>query len=191
MSALRTLYRRSHRLYQRVFEREEDARTQAIANVLEQTDVFQELSRSALAELADCIHHREYRRDEYLYYENDPGMGAYIIQQGSVRLLAEDEDGAVHELHRVGEGEVIGLLSLVNNLPRMETAQAVIDTRVLGFFRPDLNGLLKRHPRVGAQVMMVLARELARREAELIRRLSRDQGAITARTTVLAPEDTD
>ncbi len=177
VSSLRTGYRRA-------FRQEEDARSREVVSVLKQVPVFANLSRRVLRELAEAVHNRTYRRDEILYYEGDPGLGLYIIRRGCVRLLTEDEDGSVHELRQLGESEIFGELSLFGDLRRNATAQALTETHVLGFFRPDLHALTKRDPQAAAAVTAALAQYLAARQVELMRLMAARENKIAAATLV-------
>jgi len=181
MAMLRSLYRGGQRLVGRVLQRTADQRTADIMRLLNDVPLFQELQQTALHELADITHQRTYRRDEFLYYENDPGMGLYVVEQGTVRLLMGDAEGTLQELRKLGTGQVFGELSLLDSFKRMETVQAVTETTVLGFFRPDLTMLSMRNPQVGAQVTAVLARYLAHRQVELINMISSEAGPLQAR----------
>lgn len=164
----------------RVFKPRIDPKIREVIETLKHTPVLRGLPGHALRDLAEIVHCRDYRRDEFLYYERDPGLGMYVVQRGRVRLLVEDESGAAHELRQAGEGEIFGKLSLLGDFRRAETAQALADTRVLGFFRPDLKTVIKRHPAVGAAILEVLARNMAAMQAEIIRVLSERDGRVEA-----------
>ncbi|NBC01873.1 MAG: cyclic nucleotide-binding domain-containing protein [Bacteroidetes bacterium] len=187
---LRSLYRGGQRLVGRVLQRTADQRTADIMRLLSNVPLFQELQQTALHELADITHQRTYRRDEFLYYENDPGMGLYVVEQGTVRLLMGDAEGTLQELRKLGTGQVFGELSLLDSFKRMETVQAVTETTVLGFFRPDLTMLSMRNPQVGAQVTAVLARYLAHRQVELINMISSEAGPVQARHMLMEASTT-
>ena len=180
MSVTRRISHTLRDLYRRMFQRQEDARTREVVEVLKQVSLFKGLSRSALRELAEVMHPRDYRRDEYLYYENDPGLGLYIVQRGRVRLVVTDESGGEQELRQAVENEFFGALSLLGESRRMETAQAVIDTKVLGVFSPDLKTMLKRNPSVGAATVAALGRHLAARQVALMKQISEDRGKVAA-----------
>lgn len=152
----------------------------ATIDTLKGVILLSSLPRRALRDLAEAVHIRDYKRDEFLYYEHDPGLGMYVVQRGRVRLLVEDESGAVHELRQVGDHEVFGKLSLIGDFRRTESAQALTETRVLGFFRPDLKTIVKRHPTSGAAILEVLSRNLAATETELIRVLVEKDGKVDA-----------
>ncbi len=180
MSITRSLFNTLRNAYRRMFQRQEDARTREAVAALGQVELFRDLSKRTLWDLAEVMHRRNYRRDEFLYYEHDPGLGLYIVQRGRVRLLAEDENGHVQELRQAAEHEFFGEQSILGDFRRTETAQAVTETSVLGFFSPDLKTMLKRNPSVGASVVLALARHLAVQQVALMQQLTEDEGKIAA-----------
>lgn len=164
----------------RMFQRDVDPRTREVIDALRQVSLFRGLPNGALRDLAETVHIRDYKRDEFLYYERDPGLGMYVVERGRIRLLVEDEAGTVHELRQVGHYEFFGKLSLLGDHRRAETAQAITETRVLGLFRPDLKNILKRYPGSGAAIIEAIARNLAAMETELVRVLVEKDGKIEA-----------
>lgn len=166
--------------FRRFFASNDDPKIAEAVETLKQVPMLRGLSRGALRVLANAMHQRDYRRDEFLYYEDDPGLGMYVVQRGRVRLLVEEKDGPIHELRQIGENEVFGKLSLLGDLRRVESAQAMMDTRVLGFFRPDLKTVMKRHPAVGAAFLEAISRNLAAMETELVRVLVERDGKVEA-----------
>jgi CRP-like cAMP-binding protein len=167
LTPLRNAGRSLWRMYRRVFRRQADARVQAIVEVLEAAPAFASCSASTRLELADAMHPRTYASEAYLYYEGDPGLGLYVVQEGRVRLVAETEETA-YELRQVGPGGVFGECSLLGDFARLETAQTLSQARVLGFFRPDLANLTKRNPRAGAEVTQALAQHVIREHRTLV-----------------------
>ncbi|GIV60839.1 MAG: hypothetical protein KatS3mg043_1928 [Rhodothermaceae bacterium] len=159
MPTLHNVFSTLRGLHRRLLRREEDARLRRIVDTLRETTAFRALARRDLWALAEAVHPRHYHPDEYFYYENDPGLGLYVVQRGRVRLLVEDGDGGLQEVRQVGEHELFGESALFGTaeLRRTETAQAVTETDVLGFFSPDLKtlhtaqspGCRRRHGRAG------------------------------------------
>ena len=166
--------------YRLLFKRQEDARSREVVATLRRVPFFQGLPRAALYELADVMHMRSYKRDEYLYYERDPGLGMYIVQQGRVRLTVEDEEGSLHEIAQVENNDAFGFLSVLGDFRRLESAQAVSESRVLGFFRPDLKTMIKRNPRTGAHVLAALSRNMAAWQVEMVKGISGERRRVYA-----------
>ncbi len=182
MPTARSFLGTARSLYRSVFHQAEDSRIRGVADTLRACPAFQQLSRSELRDLAQVLHPREYSRHELLYYEDDPGLGLYIVQTGRVRLFILDEDDMEHEVCQVGEGEIFGVVSILGlgELRRMETAQAVTNTRVLGFFSPDLRTMLRRNPKTAAAILLALARYLALRQMDMVKRIADTDGRVAA-----------
>lgn len=133
--------------------------------------------------MAGVAHRRTYKRGEVLYYEGDPGLGLYIIESGCVRLVADGNPDGTHELREVRENEMLGVVSVLGDFERLETAETLTDARVLGFFRPDLKNVMRRDPKAGGEITMALARDLAGHHVNLIRQFEELQDR---KTTLLA-----
>lgn len=181
MASLHSLLVAVRDFYGRLVQRQEDVQTSEIIQTLRQVPAFQSFPRRTLRDIAEVMHYRAYKREEFIYYEQDPGLGLYIVQRGRVRLLVEDEEGGLHEVRQVGPYELFGDLAVLGDFRRLETAQAATETNVLGFFRPDLETLIKRNARAGLEVVSALARGLAGRQVETANRLSaREEGKVAA-----------
>ncbi len=164
----------------RLFRRPVDARELEIIETLRMVPHFSELPNRTLRTLVDYVHVRDYRPDEFIYYDGDPGIGLFIVARGRVGLVLEEFDGSLHEVRSVATGEIFGELAVLPGARRMETARAIEDTRVLGIFQPDIQTLIKRHPKAGANLLMAFSSFFALRQAALIRNLTRDEGRLTA-----------
>lgn len=164
----------------RAFKKPADPRTSEVTDALRGVPQFASLSKRTLNLLADFVHLRDYRAQEYIYYDGDPGIGLYFIARGKVSLLLEEADGALHELRSAGAGEMFGELSVLAGSRRMETALAIEQTRVLGLFRPDFLSLIKRHPRAGSDLLAAFTLYLAQREVALIKLLAQQDGRLAA-----------
>lgn len=180
MSVLRSILRAGGRLYRRLFRRRLDAHTRDIAERLRSVPALSPLSSGTLYAMAEVTHRRTYRRGESLYYEGDPGLGLYIVESGRVRLLADRDPEHSCELRVLEANEMVGGLSLLGDFRRLETAEAVTEAEVLGFFRPDLKNVLRRDPKAGTEIIMALARHVAAQHVELIRRYEEQADTITA-----------
>lgn len=156
-------------LRSRFGRRQVDHEKRDTADFLASVPLFGSLPRGMLLELADAVHHRIYHRDEFLYYQGDPGIGLFLVRSGSVRLLVEDRDGQLHEIRTAGEGEAVGVEGIVGDgrLRRRESVQSVGETRVMGIFSPEYRTLQRRHPRTGCAVATLLARYQSAVQGEL------------------------
>jgi CRP-like cAMP-binding protein len=176
-------------------QRPSDERTHDVMTTLAEVPAFATCSRSTLRGVAASMHRRTYRRDEHIYYENDPGLGLYVIRQGRVRLLADaHQSGGAVELGQLGPHGMVGTLSIFGDFRRLETVQAMTEVSVVGFFRPDLKNLTKRNPKAGAEIVTVLARHLASQHVDLVDTVAERMGrpsALNAVADAVARADLD
>lgn len=194
MSTLRALLRAIGRAYRRLFQRRLDPQTREIVSVLQSVPAFQSLSSTALYAMASATHRRTYRRGESLYYEGDPGLGLYVVESGRVRLVSDADPGPTRELCELGAHDMFGVISLLGDFRRLETAETMTEARVLGFFRPDLKNVMRRSPRAGGEITMALARRVASQHVDVLRRIEERDGreqALDAYARVAAGERVD
>jgi len=131
-----------------------------IFTLLRSVPIFEELNRRDLRALERILHRRKYAAGEYVFREGDPGLGMYIIEHGEVSIVSESRSREISRLHK---GDFFGEMALFNDMPRNASAIAYEETRLFGFFQPDLFGLLETNPRIGVKVVLKLARILTER----------------------------
>ena len=180
MQFLRAAATQARRLWARLLRPSEDEATRALVRTLRQVPAFEGLSRSALRDLAEVVHERTYRQGEVVYYEGDPGLGLYVLKEGTVRLLATDDAGVGQPVRLVTGCDLLGELSLLGGAARIETAQAATEVVLLGFFRPDLTTLFRRSPKTGVALLEALTQHVAARQVMLLELLSKRMGRTEA-----------
>ncbi len=149
-------FRAGDSLWRNVFSREQ-AQKESIVSILKRGPLFRGMTRSELREFDRIIHRRRYREDETIFWEGEPGVGMYIIQEGSVgiyKAAREEERELLAELER---GDFFGELALLDESPRSATAVALEESKILGLYRPDLLDLIERKPRLGNKFLFHLA----------------------------------
>ncbi len=142
-------------LWENIFKRQ--AQVQSIQDILQTTPIFAGLKKSELKAVEKIIHRRFYRDGEMVFHQGDPGVGLYVIARGKVRIFITDESGTVVELTTLKRGDFFGETSVIDGGLRSASAQALGDTELLGFFRPDLFNIMDRYPRLGAKILLNIA----------------------------------
>lgn len=183
MSTLRSLLRAGSRLYRRLFQRRLDPQTRELVEVFRAVPALSHLSSSALYAMASAAHRRTYQRGESLYYEGDPGLGLYVVESGRIRLTSDADPSRTRDLRELETNEIFGVLSLLGDFRRLETAETITEARVLGFFRPDLKNVMRRNPKAAAEVTMAMARYVAAQHVEAIRVIEEREGRDVALDT--------
>ncbi len=149
-------------LWKNIFS-ERVVREGSIEEVLSKVPAFANLSPRELKEVAAIIHRREYRSGEPVFYQGDPGLGMYIIQDGSVSIQITGKEGDAREFAVLGDGDFFGELALIDESPRSADAICKTDCLLLGFFRPDLFELIERKNQLGIKIVLKLAEIVAQR----------------------------
>ena len=128
-----------------------------VLRTLKQVPLFSNMTDSELREFEKLIHRRHFKIGETIFWEGEPGVGMYIIQNGEVSIskyFPQEERKTIAVLQN---GEFFGELALLDESPRSATALAKQATKILGLFRPDLFSLLERKPRLGNKFLFQLA----------------------------------
>ena len=128
--------------------------------VLKKVPLFEGISNRELSVITRLLHKRTYQAEEFVFHQNDPGLGMYVILHGTVAIMAETNRPPLAELH---DGDFFGELALLDELPRSAGAKATAPSVILGFFQPDFFSLVDRHPRLGNKILLRLARMIGRR----------------------------
>jgi CRP-like cAMP-binding protein len=131
--------------------------------LLKKIPLFAELGKGELREIERLIHHRQYQRGEVIFWEDEPGVGMYIVQKGEVGIFKDYAVPRQKELARLEFGDFFGEMALLEDDCRSATAVALSDAHLLGLFHPDLFDLFKRRPPLGVKLLATLAGMLAKR----------------------------
>lgn len=132
----------------------------SIYSVLSKIPIFKDLTKRELKSIERILHRRNYKEGEVIFNEGDPGVGMYIIEKGRVNIILGKEQKLLAVL---SDGEFFGEIALLSETPRTAGAISVMPTNILGFFQPDLFGLLETNPAMGNKILIRLAQMIADR----------------------------
>lgn len=127
-------------------------------NIVFKSKFLNNLNPAERYEFLQLCHRRTYNEGEYVYYRNDPGTGMYFIEEGSVELTLSithpeqnTQDGFILE-----SPDSFGALSIGYNLRRKSSARCAKNCTLLGFFKPDFEVLMERHPAIAVKFLQTL-----------------------------------
>ncbi len=155
----------SVRIWGNLFRKAESPQD-SIAESLRQVPLFRDLTRKERKTVEDRMYLRTYRAGESIFRQGEPGLGMYMIHEGSVRIRRtesgpdEPSEGPFLDLEK---GDFFGEITLLEEHPHMVSARANTHCRLLGFFRPDFLALIHYHPRLGTKLLLALGRVMAAR----------------------------
>lgn len=116
---------------------------------------------------AGVLERRSAGKGEIIIEEGKAGSEAFLIQSGEVSVFTEAEGKRV-ELMRLGPGQIIGEMALVNDAPRSASVQALSECNLIIITRQTLHEKLqKSDPTVRALVAMLMRRLAQSNRAQL------------------------
>ncbi len=134
-----------------------DREISAIAGVLSSFPIFKNLSAFEMKEIVSYFRIKEYSAGETIIEKGDPGVKLYIILNGEVEVLGDNNVNIAF----LGKGEVFGEMSLLSGEPVGTTIRAVGSVKIIYMYGEYFREVLKRFP----SIQMFFARLLARRLA--------------------------
>jgi len=145
-----------------IFKNKSD-QSQSIRHFLKNIPLFAKLRKRELRDIEHLIHRRQYKSAEVIFWQNEPGVGMYIVQNGEVGVFQDYDTPEQKQLARLNQGDFFGEMALLEDDNRSATAVALSDSQLLGIFHPDLFDLFERKPDLGIKVLVPLANMLAQR----------------------------
>lgn len=110
---------------------------------LGKVDVFAAVPTDQLAFVAAIAGEVTYLKGDVIYNANEASDAFYLVLSGQVRM---DRDG--QEITTLGEGDAMGTWALFDDEPRVATATALEDTRLLRIDRDEFMELLSDHTEI-------------------------------------------
>jgi len=135
--------------------------------LLQEIDVFDQVPTEQLAYLAAISREVGFEADEVIYTENDRADALYLVLEGEVSLRRSEE-----EIARSSKQEAFGTWALFSEEPRVVTATALTDTRLLRIGRDDFVDLLSDN----VQITQGVLKTMVDRVRSLVQRVDRTTG---------------
>ncbi|CAG8445117.1 7489_t:CDS:10 [Acaulospora morrowiae] len=114
--------------------------------------------------LSPLVLHIDYALDwvhvnagQVLYREGDLSDSIYIVLNGRVRTINEQQNGVIDILGEYGQGQSVGELEVMTGTPRPHTLHAIRDTELARMPRTLFNALALRHPEITLQISRIIA----------------------------------
>jgi len=137
--------------------------TRSTAELLDGTRWANEFAWTEIESIASHLKVERRRKGETVCREGEADPSLFIIASGSVSVLKQDAGERARLLARIGPGQTLGEMALIDGQPRSATAVAAEDLVLLVFTRAELERLLEEKPRLGVKLLWKLARFLSQR----------------------------
>lgn len=138
---------------------------------LAQFPLFAGLPPADLAQVTQLLNRRSVSAGTLLMASEQPGEFAYLIIEGTVKIVAEMADGKQTILAFLGAGDMVGEMSLIDSAGRSATVIAIEPLSVLTMDRASFTKCLRTLPDLTYNLVRMLCARL-RLANEQIRSLS-------------------
>lgn len=134
--------------------------------ILSRVELFQGLTDTELAALADTCVRRHYPKNSVIINERDTADSLFIIDSGRVKIYCSDRNGKEYVVNTLGPGEYFGELALLDDECRSASVRTLEKCSFLVVYKDAFSDVLDCHPG--------LARTLVRNLARRVRHLTGD-----------------
>lgn len=121
---------------------------------IRETDFFKELSDDASAAVAEKASVRKFAPGEAMMRKGDPADSFFVILDGHLKVVTTDAKGDEIIINKVGPGESIGELALVDERPRSAGVIALDDVEALELTKDAFFKLLDDRVDVSLGIIM-------------------------------------
>jgi CRP/FNR family cyclic AMP-dependent transcriptional regulator len=130
------------------------------SDLLSKVPLFASTRPVYLSEIVRRVTNRNYRRNEVIFHQDDPGTTLHVIKKGQVKINTISPEGEEAILAILAEGDFFGELSLLDGKPRSANAVAMQATQTLALQRQDFMDILGKHPEMVGDILASLADRL-------------------------------
>jgi CRP/FNR family transcriptional regulator len=139
-------------------------RRSEIVSIFRQCPLFEGVAEQDLEEIGAITVAKSFLKGDYLFHENSPVPGFYIVYTGAVKVHRVSFLGKEQVLHVYRPHESFGEEALISDFGYAADASAVENSLVLMVQKPEFLAILKRHP----DLAMCLLRSMSQHLTNLV-----------------------
>lgn len=129
--------------------------------------VFKELGRWDLKALAKSCQETTYAPGQVLAKQGERGVAAFLIVSGVVIVENELDNGEVFVIAELGQGAMVGELSIIDGAERVATLRAKTDVDVLILTQWAMQALLKSRPAIASAMLPIIVQRFRKTASDL------------------------
>ena len=131
-----------------------------LAGLLAESPVFHDLPEAHRTALARWVSLRIFAPGEYLFHQDSPAEGFYLILKGGVKIHRIGPDGREQVLHFLGVGEMVGEVPVFEAGDYPASADATGQVQALWIPAVGFHRAVRENPRILLGMLAVLSRRL-------------------------------
>jgi len=127
---------------------------------LSELSIFEGLSEPEFRSICPGAINKAVAKGQFLFRQGEHDPTVYLIKSGKLKLVQISEDGRETIIGIAGPGEVLGEVSLFQELESTFGAVALENVRLCGFNRRNLEMIIQQNPDFAVKIISHLARKL-------------------------------
>lgn len=133
-------------------------------DLIRRVPLFSLMPQAQAQRIAAAVQKKRLRRGENVVTQGQKSHALFIILSGRVRVVATDAQQREVILAKLGPGDHVGEMSLIDGLPHSATCRAEVQTDLLVLSRTDFEACLPEPQSMAHAIMRALVQRL--READ-------------------------
>ena len=129
--------------------------------------LLRDVPRDVLAAFAGQCEERRFTSGEIIFREGDRTDGLYLVASGFVRIVTHRGQGEM-QLARLGPGETIGEMGVIDDAPRSATAIAGSFTVLYFVPREPFLDLVERQASLALKLLAMMSQRLRRTNVRVV-----------------------
>src|SRR6187455_1509142 len=94
---------------------------------------FRHVSSEVIQQVTPHVKQFAFKKKQHIFREGFKPDGIYLVSKGNVKISKNSSNGKEVILYIAKENDVLGYISLINNVDYMSSAEAIDDTEVFFF----------------------------------------------------------
>ncbi len=124
--------------------------------------------KEAMAKFTEDRQVKSYRKKESIYHEGDYPRGIFYISAGKVKIFRSHDYGKELITSLLKEGDFFGYISMMEEAPYKENAQAIEDADITFIPRKDFFDLVYSNWEVARKFLQILTKSVAEQQEQLV-----------------------
>lgn len=134
-----------------------------LLSILSLTELFADMAPDEIDRLTEVGRVEYWPKNSMVLEEGAYGPRMLVLLEGKVEVLRKDKTGGQRQLAEFGEGEVLGEMSLLLDLPRAASVRALTDLKVFAMDRVAFKSMVDANDPAALKLGLALSRILASR----------------------------
>lgn len=144
----------------------------ALEEKIEKILTFRFLTKEELHELINVSVIEKFSIEEKVISQGDNQQAIYAIIDGSVKVTVQERDEKEAYICTIGNGEVFGEAGIFTEVKRTANVICLEDCTCLKITRASLISFIKKHPRTGNKILMLIIYSLLKKLREVNQELA-------------------